>query len=114
MALTRLSSSQTRLSSEERARATSESYRERWDAGIRRLKIDRTLARLAQDKADAETRSQERHAKLAAYEKALAAYEALGAELRAVRKRPTSPFERHREVDGKASDWLSSVSLPSP
>jgi hypothetical protein len=49
---------------EDRAPATSESYRGRWEAGIRRVRIDMTLARLAKDKADAAQRKAEKQAKL--------------------------------------------------
>jgi hypothetical protein len=79
---------------EERARATSESYRERWERGIRRIKIDRTLAQLSQDKADAAARAQHKQEKLAAYERELEAWERQRErDPRSLRPRPLTPLK---------------------
>jgi tRNA A37 N6-isopentenylltransferase MiaA len=100
---------------EERARATSEAYRRRWEAGIRRVKIDRTLAQLSQDKADATARSQHKREKLAAYERELDAWERLRAkDPRSLKPRPAHPYATRREPRPRDhADWLPFQSIPS-
>jgi hypothetical protein len=99
---------------EERARATSEAYRRRWEQGIRRVKIDRTLAQLSQDKAHATARSQHKREKLAAYEAELDAWERhREKDPRSLRPRPPHPFERRRERPKDHADWLTPQSIPT-
>jgi hypothetical protein len=99
---------------EERERATSQSYRDRWQAGIRRIRIDMKLAQLSQDKADAALRAQHKQEKLAAYERELDAWERARERNPLLRKaRPAHPFERQRERAKGHADWLPVQNIPS-
>ena len=102
---------------EDRARATSESYRGRWEAGIRRIRIDMVLSRNAQANADALARAKDKQAKLNEYEDELAAYEDFKERHpTTLRKRPVHPFEKNTERStgrNQPADWLTSVSFPT-
>ena len=98
---------------EDRARATSEAYRDRWEAGIRRVRIDMKLTQLSQDKADATRRAQYRQALLTEYEKELEAWERHKQRNPMSNKpRPPHPFAKRRERSKDGAHYIAPLALP--
>ena len=102
---------------EQRIDRVAAKHRPRYEAGIRKIKIDAVMIANTAGKVDAEERAKQKQARLAEYEADLAAYMAFKERNPStIRKPPLHPFETRTERAASTKDsfdWLPVLPLPS-